>query len=395
MKTGKGPLTFWTIGAIIVATALTIVALMKYHFTALCLSLVLTACGGGGSTTPAPIIPPSAVQYSISSYDNAKKLDYYATAWPDSLGFPATVQFKYKDGTNGLIVAGSVNNANINSLPGTLNLYKIVNGAWQQQNLIDSGTVDNCINPRKTLATDLNKDGQVDFVILCHGVDVVPFPGERSRVLLSQSNGRYILDYMSTDVGFWHGGSTIDLNGDGYPDLLATIGHDIQAFINNGSGRFTASAEYSFNTGNGTYSVELVDVNGDGKADLLYGGHEWDGATTIILNPGNNKFATGTRITVPAVPGMGVVLDFVYTPANNSVYLLRTGGDATFTNFYQGVYVQKYSLTTRISSIIVNIPTYHEARTGAAPWSSWLPWIDEQDGYIVSDWGNAFKVKVE
>jgi hypothetical protein len=62
------------------------------------------------------------------------------------------------------------------------------------------------------------------------------------------------------------------------------------------------------------FSVELVDVDADGKLDLLLGGHEWEGApTSLFINPGSNNFSSASRITIPAVANEEVVLDFTVT----------------------------------------------------------------------------------
>jgi len=65
-----------------------------------------------------------------------------------------------------------------------------------------------------------------------------------------------------------------DLNGDGKPDFIALIAQEhetVVAFINEGGGQFTKKTLYSApHPGWGSSGIELVDMNGDGKLDILY-----------------------------------------------------------------------------------------------------------------------------
>jgi hypothetical protein len=138
----------------------------------------------------------------------------------------------------------------------------------------------------------------------------------------------------------------------------------------------------------------LVDINGDGKFDVVAGSHEWQDRTQIVINPGNNKFANAQTITIPSVPGAGTIVDFVFTPSNNSVYILRTGdGQSNGTTFYEGLWLQKFSIDTRISTIVFANQSWTDSRYQYP--RKWLRWIDEEGGFIVSNWGNEFSVKVD
>jgi hypothetical protein len=139
--------------------------------------------------------------------------------------------------------------------------------------------------------------------------------------------------------------------------------------LNDGSGRFTRESLPRLPTSirNKPYfSVELVDINEDGKLDLLLGGHEWEGASTsIFLNPGSNNFTGVTPINIPAVANEGVVLDFTVTGlgTTRALWILRTsGGDGTF---YQSKVIQKvqYPLTSNASVVLNQRP------------ARWVPWL--------------------
>ncbi|MCS7269895.1 MAG: VCBS repeat-containing protein, partial [Gemmataceae bacterium] len=66
----------------------------------------------------------------------------------------------------------------------------------------------------------------------------------------------------------------IDLNEDGRPDFIALFAQEhetIVAFLNEGQGRFRKKTLYSApHPGWGSSGIELTDINGDGRPDILY-----------------------------------------------------------------------------------------------------------------------------
>lgn len=390
--------------------------------------LTCTGCGGGttgpviiGPSVPGPTEPSRVSALSTQSYLNAKNLDFFSEDYPrdrhgvEPLNADAVAFFRYPDGTQGLVA--SVNQYWQNGImmplnsasPGRIVFYRKVSTelGWQIHTVSVQQQVQPCIHARKILMADFNGDSVPDFAIMCHGWDAHPFPGERSTILLSQGNG-YILTHIADEIGFHHGGSTADFNGDGIPDIAMTTIAGIRVFINNGQGTFTASTIYTVPVFRRAFHVEFIDLNGDGHFDVVAGSHEWEDATRIVINPGNNKFSNGRVITIPAVTGAGVIVDFVHTPSNNSLYILRTGDGQPCasilgaspcllvnngTVFYQGLWLQKYSLTTGLSTVLLADPNWTDPRFKYT--SRWLRWIDEEKGYIVSQWGNAIRIKVD
>src|SRR5437870_4621775 len=65
-----------------------------------------------------------------------------------------------------------------------------------------------------------------------------------------------------------------DLNGDGKPDFVALISQEhetVVAFINEGNGKFRKQVLYEAGDPSyGSSGIELVDLDGDGKLDVLY-----------------------------------------------------------------------------------------------------------------------------
>ena len=230
---------------------------------------------------------------------------------------------------------------------------------------------DGCLHPRKAIVADFNSDGRPDIFVACHGYDAVPFPGETNKVVLSQSDGTYSVSDASADVGFNHAASAADLNGDGAIDVVVVNTYDpnrAYVLLNDGSGNFTRESAVRLPTAirAGSYfTIELVDVDEDGRLDLVMGGHEFDAAaTSVFINPGTDNFETVSPAVVPAVPGEGVVLDFTITGtgATRTIWVLRTsGGDGTF---YQSKVIQKVAYPALTSTIVLN----------ERP-AQWIPWL--------------------
>ena len=228
-----------------------------------------------------------------------------------------------------------------------------------------------CVHPRKAVLSDFNLDGRLDIFVACHGYDAAPFPGERSKVVLSQPDGTYAISDASTQVGFFHSAAAADFNGDGSPDVVvadSSFDPSIQVWLNDGQGGFTRSSDYVPNELRrqaNFFTVDVPDVDGDGKFDLFVGGHEWENAqSTVYINPGSGDFTGVAGTVLPALPNEGVVLDIAITGsgADRAAWLLRTsGGDGTF---YQSLVVQKVLWPSLTHSVAL----YKRPH----PWQAWM-----------------------
>lgn len=345
--------------------------LQKYFLSLFCTSVLLTGCGGGGGSNGSgsqttSLVPgsPAALSSSDNSYRNFKQINLtpqYLPSFGDARAFG-----HFSGGEELDVFVAKLNYSPGSSTPqtatpGTFAIYKHQpDGSYVlADNLLTSDS--GCIHPRKAIVADFNKDGKQDIFVACHGYDAKPFPGERNKVILSQSNGKYQTLDASSDVGFFHSASAADLNGDGYPDVVLVNNFDAKSalvLINKKDGTFQRETGTRLPTrlaGKNYFTIELADINNDGMLDLLVGGHEWEGATTLaFLNPGNNIFEGVTPITIPAVPNEGVVLDFVATGtgSNRQLWVLRTsGGDGTF---YQSRVLQRVNLADLSSKVVIN-----------------------------------------
>ena len=239
-------------------------------------------------------------------------------------------------------------------------------------------TVQGCLTPRKAVVADFNRDGHPDIFVACHGWDM-PINGqwafESSRLLINDGQGNFTVsdvgakDYNADGSGFYHGASAADINGDGYPDIVITDnfrapGKNVTVLINQRTNPVTFLVDDTRVAGQtpGPYfSVELIDIDKDGKVDIVAAGAEQPNGnadTVILFNDGTGNF--GARKTViTALPGYPSPQDFtVYDKSADEriLYLGRVSGD------YSSQAVQAYNLRTNTSSIVW---------TGDRAWVEW------------------------
>lgn len=126
---------------------------------------------------------------------------------------------------------------------------------------------DSLPRPVKSVATDFNKDGLMDYVTCGFGHD-------RGGLFLVEQQADH--HFKRKIIRAIPGPETVytgDYNGDGWPDvacLFAQADEGIWLFLNDKKGGFITKNIMRFPPVYGSSSFQLVDFNHDGKFDILY-----------------------------------------------------------------------------------------------------------------------------
>lgn len=372
-------------------------------------SLALSACGGGGSTEtaalpapPAPA-PAPAIPLQNTSYGNAKLSNWIPADNPDDAVASIIVSYGdfHRNGQQMMFVANNIYDWNKpieQAIAGTLGFYaynKATNKWIKDTSLLPNGTP-GCIHARKAVVADLNGDGVPDVFLACHGYDRSPFPGEKSMLFLSQPGGKYAVEQLP-NIHYTHGATAVDINGDGKIDIVEANGspNADTVLINDGTGHFTERPNFlpASSRKNQNYSVEALDLNGDSKPDLIFSGSGngtqpvsvWRPNTTLLINDGRGTFALTTPAMLPVPGGEGrTALDFY--AKGRDLYLLETPSENELPNnsFYKATIVRKVNLDTMTTTDLYNAPTGDRW----IQWNSfdyqWTAWMIPVNGKLVS-----------
>ena len=149
---------------------------------------------------------------------------------------------------------------------------------------------------------DFNGDGKPDLVVAVFGwhnsVEVLYLENRTT----DWSKPVFEPHVVDTRHGAIHV-PVCDLNGDGKPDFVALISQEhetIVAFINEGDGRFRRETIYAApHPAYGSSGIQLVDMNGDGRLDVLY--TNGDSLDSNHLNPYHGVQWLENRGTFPFV----------------------------------------------------------------------------------------------
>jgi len=136
---------------------------------------------------------------------------------------------------------------------------------------------------------DLNLDGKEDVVMANNS-----FLGSGAGVLLGNGNGTFQaeVDY-ATDL-FPSSVKVVDLNGDGKADLALSLpdGNSVSILLGNGNGGFGAHRE--FGAGAGTLFLVAWDFNGDGRVDLA-AANAFGDTVSLLFGVGDGTFFPARR----------------------------------------------------------------------------------------------------
>jgi hypothetical protein len=204
----------------------------------------------------------------------------------------------------------------LDSTPAPLTPNTFTSATFQQE----FGTPDQTLTTpyiftTQEIAGDLNGDGTPDLLVYSYAS---PTQTLSAQAFISNGKGTYTPGALQTltfvgsvgDPSVTSVPSLIDLNGDGKLDLL----DGLQVAYGNGDGTFAAVVPVAF-LASGFATSYAADLNGDGKTDILavnstsYPGLQF--SVTAFINEGGGSFTSAGTLLI----GSGGMYDiFVYPP---------------------------------------------------------------------------------
>ncbi|CAF3385938.1 unnamed protein product [Rotaria socialis] len=223
-----------------------------------------------------------------------------------------SIQMTYSTGASS--TPNSVTTADINadgkvdiivSNYGTNNVGVLINngnGIFAAQVTYSSVNGPNCV-----VVVDVNGDGKVDIVVANYAASNV-------GVLINAGNGTFIAQVTYSTGGGSNPAfvAAADVNGDGKIDITVANywGGNIGVLINNGNGTFAAQVTYSTGGSSNPQVVAAADVNMDSKVDIIVA-NSASNSVGVFLNVGNIAFAPQVTYSTGSTSGPNsmVVID--------------------------------------------------------------------------------------
>jgi hypothetical protein len=151
---------------------------------------------------------------------------------------------------------------------------------------------------------DFNGDGKPDVatVVYTENSDRADYAsGIWIGTSLSNGNGTFqpmVLTSLPSDAAGLLAG---DVNADGKAELISLASNTLTTWLSNGDGTFTAGQSTSWSTSTEGYwpsSARILDVNGDGKPDIVLQDDE-EGGSAVLAFLGNGDGTFQTAISAP------------------------------------------------------------------------------------------------
>jgi hypothetical protein len=147
------------------------------------------------------------------------------------------------------------------------------------------------------VAADFNGDGKMDFA-----TDVSPYDNgnwpDYLSVALGNGNGTFQAAKLTSIPRYADFLAAADLNHDGKADIVTVNENQVDVYLSNSDGTFTAGGTYSLSGADQSTGLALADTNNDGKLDIL----ETDDYNQVftLLGNGDGSFQAATSTSLPA-----------------------------------------------------------------------------------------------
>ena len=236
------------------------------------------------------------------------------------------------------------------------------------------GSTSGCTDPNRALVSDFNQDDIPDVFVVCTGNPKLNTGEYNQLVLSNKATGKFKIINVASGNEFTDrndgyiansaGAASADLNGDSYPDVVVVNNASLSPMVlmNNKQGGLILDTQTRLPEPNrqNYFSVNLVDVDGDNKLDLILGGNE-SGTdpveTRVYLNSNGNIYTNAASFLVPKASTRTYIMDTLVTSVGSTrtLWLLRRSPSESGTS--AGREIQKVS----INSLLANTATTYDA----------------------------------
>jgi hypothetical protein len=188
---------------------------------------------------------------------------------------------------------------------------------------------------------DVNGDGFADVILAGPVTNNVP----SLAIMFGRADGSFGPPVVTPGLSV--GAMAVgDVNGDGSPDIVTSAPNSSQAptisvLLNDGHGNFTQGSVIS--TAALAGFVQLADLNGDGKPDIVVSGNN-PSALSYLPNLGGGSFGAVTPLAVPAADNPSFAIadmnddgkpDIVYVATNgplDQLHIILNQGNGSFSD---------------------------------------------------------------
>ncbi len=273
----------------------------------------------------------------------------------------------------GMVYAGNVN------VTTSFLIWNPSKKIFEDKNYLNNNSVNLAeLNAVRVVPSYLNGDDYVDVVIFGFSDEgIINSKRYPVTLMLSDGKGGFDLKEITTEIPIsqHEGGDVGDLNGDKIPDLVVNSGALMKIlwgsssspfFNDSNSATFVGAihSPYQNDNGFGETCIEcvfdyignskIVDINNDGKNDLVLNGNDINSPNRILINLGNGRFNKSSIIYLPnsVTPGIFTVnKDYIFDDLNSD---------------------------GKLDIIALNVNSNYS-------WWNYLPYIQQNDGSFIID----------